>query len=294
VSHGPATAGAQFRVVPGPWPAPGPAYRAADALLLESFDDLAPYLGNRGDKTHVTIINQGEGGGTLPGVTQIFESTEADPKEGARCAVYTAESGLSEANGWSVVTKVFEPPLDLAWHQAIGLWMRGDGNGGAFKVQLTDGKAATDYYIPNDYSGWRYQQLPRPAKDPMDYACVRTLSFYYNGLPAKTRVACGIDDVKALRALDAPTITDPWVELDGQRLAWQGTLAEGQSLFLWPGEPWRLYAPGKEVVVGPAPSEAICLADGEHQVKFGCAEPVFASPEVRVTLQPAEQYALEP
>ena len=91
-----------------------------------------------------------------------------------------------------------------------------------------------DYYVPNDFIGWRYQQLARPEQDPIDYAQVQSLMFYYNGLPGKTTVACGIDDVKALRSLDARELVDPYVEVAGQRFTWQGRLAEGQYLTFWP------------------------------------------------------------
>ena len=37
-------------------------------------------------------------------------------------------------------------------------------------------------------------------------------------MPGETTVSCGVDDVKALRTLDEPSITDPWVEIDGTRL----------------------------------------------------------------------------
>jgi len=36
-------------------------------------------------------------------------------------------------------------------------------------------------------------------------------------------------------------ILDPYVELGSQRWSWQGTLAEGQFLFFWPGEPITRY-----------------------------------------------------
>jgi hypothetical protein len=293
VEQGPSAPGVQVRLVPGPWMAAGPAYNAADAVTLESFDDLAPYLAASGGKTGVTVVNQGEGGATLPGVTQTLAISDQEPKEGGKFAVYTAESSLGDATGWSVVTKVFDPPIDLSWHKAIGFWLRGDGNGGQFKLQLTDGKGAADFYIANNYSGWRYQQLMRPEKDPLDYSKVRTLSFYYNGLPAHAKVSCGIDGVKALRAADANYLKDPVIEFGGQRFAWQGTLNEGQSLFMWPGEPWRMYSPGKEVEKGPTNVEAAPLDNGEHAVKFSAAQPALSATQIRTTLQPNERYEIK-
>ena len=35
-------------------------------------------------------------------------------------------------------------------------------------MQLREGANACDYYVANDYTGWRYQQLVRPDKDTLD------------------------------------------------------------------------------------------------------------------------------
>lgn len=292
VKDGPAKIGVQFHVQPGPWVEAGPSYRAQEALVLESFDDLAPYLTNRGDRQNVTSVAQGEGGATLQGVTQNFSVTEQDAKEG-KCAVYSAESTLAENTGWSVIGKSFNPPLDLSWHKAIGFWLRGDGKGGLFKLQLLDSSKAADFYIPNDYTGWRYQQLPRPQTDVIDYSRVSILNLYYNGLPAKTTVSCAIDDIKALRSVDTQTLSNPWVEVDGRRLGWKVSVNEGQYVFLWPGEPARCYGPTfREPKSDNTVTEVIELGAGEHTARFGCEGPLLSSIRARVTLQPPEKYEI--
>jgi hypothetical protein len=293
VKQGPARVGFQVQAQPGPWLAAGSSYSAKGALLLESFDDLAPYAGKAAGQASVTHLANGEGGGTLAGVTQHLDVSEEDVREGAHCGVYTAESALNTDGGWSVVTKVFDSPIDLSWHKAIGFWLRGDEHGGLFKLQLTDGAKAADYYVANDYAGWRYQQLARPQTDPMDYGQVRTLSFYYNGLPAKTTVSCAIDDVKALPALDSRTLGDPWVEIDGTRLAWRGALREGQYAFVWPGEaPLRYGLPLTDAEHGGEAAPSFTLPEGAHAVRFGCAAPLLSPVRVRVTLQPPERYVM--
>jgi hypothetical protein len=192
-----------------------------------------------------------------------------------------------------VIGKQFDPPLDLSWHQALGFWLRGDGQGGAFKLQLTDGSKAADYYVPNNYAGWRYQQLPRPETDPLDFAQIRTLNFYYNGLPARTAVACVIDDVKALRAVDTRVLTDPWIEVDGKRFAWTGSLSEGQYVVLRPGEPSRRYGlPLTEPEAGSETTETLALSEGTYPVQFGCAGALLGPIRVRLTLDLPERYEI--
>lgn len=289
VSQGPARMGFQIQAMGGPFLQPGPAYRSPDALVLETFDDLAPYAA--AERKDVRIVAQGEGGSTLAGVTQELAVADQDAKEGGRCAMYTATSTLDGNEGWSCIGRAFDPPLDLSSFQGIGFWLRGDGQGGAFKLQLTDGAKAADYYITNDYVGWRYHQLARPQPDPLDYAKVRTLGLYYNGLPGRKTVSCALDDVKALRTLDNGQIVNPWFEINGQRLTWQGSLEAGQYLFSLPGEPWRLYGP---TFVEPAVSvdvpDPLVLPDGEYAVRFGCNGSCMLPARVRMVLEPRERY----
>ena len=134
---------------------------------------------------------------------------------------------------------------------------------------------------------------PGPAQDPIDYSQVRSLTFYYNGLPGRKTVACGIDDVKALRSLDERQVVDPVVEVGDQRFTWYGTLREGQYLILWPGEPIRRYGPPlTEPESSATPAETFTLPTGEHTVRFSAGAPWTMPVRVRVTLQPPERYAV--
>lgn len=293
VSQGPARAGVQIQAVGGPWLRAGAAYDSTDALMLEDFDDLAPYTRDSRGRTGVKAVGPGESGSVLPGVTQRLKISDDGAPAGGPFAVYTAESRLADNGGWSAIGRQFDPPLDISWHRGIGFWLRGDGRGGAFKLQLRDGSGAMDYYVQNDFAGWRYQQLVRPEKDAIDYAQLRSLTLYYNGLPGKTSVACGIDDVKALRRLDERQLVDPWVEIDGKRFAWQGQLEEGQYLIFWPGEPTKRYGmPLVEPETVAAPAEDLVLPAGEHTIRFGCQGGPALPVRVRATLQPPEQHRI--
>ncbi|NLC56900.1 MAG: hypothetical protein GX774_08700 [Armatimonadetes bacterium] len=282
VKEGPARVGVELLVQPGYRLEPGPSYRSPQAVLLEGFDSLAPYLGDPASR--IDVIGQ-----TLPGVTQRFESVAEDAREGEKCAVYTATSTLSDESGWSCVGRQFDPPLDLSWHQGIGFWLRGDGGGGAFKLQLRDETGATDYYIRNDYQGWRYHQLARPEKDPIDYRRVRYLAFYYNGLPGKKSVTCAIDDVKALPALDAATVGQPTVAVADKRLTWNVSLSEGQALSYWPGQATRVTGPDVGQVEQLSSPEDLVLPAGRYRVRLTWGEGRGAAVTMRLTLQPPER-----
>ena len=163
VTEGPVRVGFQVHARPGVWLAPGPSYHASDSLTLETFDDLAPYTAIPADRD-VRVLQPGGFGAVNTGVTQSVELPDDAAQEGARYALYRAENTRQDSEGWSVFGKSFDPPLDLSWHAGIGFWLRGDGQGGLFKLQLTDDSGAIDYYIANDFTGWRYQQLARPAQ----------------------------------------------------------------------------------------------------------------------------------
>lgn len=275
----PAKVGFWLHAQPGFWLSPGPSYHADDALTLESWDDPSRY--------------QGGTNAVSPGVEQTLEFHNDDPREGENYAVYTAKSDRKDDGGWSAIGRTFDPPLDLSEYKGFGLWLRGDGKGGSFKLQLRDQAGALDYYIVNNYEGWRYHQLARLEKDPIDFADVRSLTIYYNGLPGETTVSCGVDDVKALRSLDEPSITDPWIEVDGKRLSWSGTLGAGQYLVYWPGEPiGRFGPPLKSPERSAEAAETVLLQPGEHSVRFGCKDAPAIPARGRLTLQPPERHEI--
>lgn len=269
--------GVQVHSLGGSWLQAGPSYGSPDAVMLESFDDIATYK-NRA---------------TLDGVTHRLEPLNEGAAIAGRGAVYTATSTRDDSGGWSVVGKAFDPPLNLSTHKGIGFWLKGDGNGGSFKLQLGDGKGATDYYIRNDYTGWAYHQLPRPQTDPIDYAQVRSLMFYYNGLPAKATVSCGIDDVKALAKIDMRTLTDPWVKVGDHRFRWKGPLGDGEYVTLLPAEPARRHAPQLAEPQTGDVVEPRSLDAGEHRVSLGAAGGIPGRLRVRVILQPDERYPIK-
>ncbi|MBN1421562.1 MAG: DUF4091 domain-containing protein [Planctomycetes bacterium] len=249
-----------FQVRCGALSRPGPSYRSSDAVVLETFDDLAPYPAGAA--------------ATNDGVTQEFRSVDENPVEGARCGRYSATSARADAGGWSVVAKRFDPPLDLSAHAGIGFWLRGDGKGGLFKLQLRDPRHATDTYIRNDFTEWRYLQLPRPEKpqpEPVDYTRIASLLFYYNGLPAGASVTCWIDDVKALRTLDAARILHPALRSQGGSIESEATVEEGRS---------REFPP------------AIAIA-GETRVTFSATEPMTGRAQVRTVQDIPEEIELE-
>jgi hypothetical protein len=293
VPTGPAQVGVQIQALAGPWIQAGPAYADPQAVVLESFEDLAPYARTPSPTKPVTSLGTNEAGAVFPGVTQQIELSDDQSPVPGHYAIYSATSSLPSDEGWSVLSRSFAEPLDISWHRGFGFWLRGDGQGGLFKLQLSDGRGAMDYYIKNDYQGWRYQQLARPDQDAIDYTQVRGVLLYYNGLPGNSTVACGVDDVKALRHLDTRTILHPTCELGGTTYAWQGRVLEGQYLTIWPGEASRLNGwPLPEGESGPVMVPGPDLPAGSYTASVRSAEMGPWSARVRVLLQLPERHPI--
>ncbi|MBM3476398.1 MAG: hypothetical protein FJX75_24255 [Armatimonadetes bacterium] len=152
--------------------------------------------------------------GTLEGVTQSFRLVEGDAPVGKAFGEYTATSTRPTGDGWAYRPKRLRSPLDLSAFAGLGVWVRGDGSRELLKVQLHDEigegiKAYKDHYITIDFTGWKYVELPRKSEDTIDYSHVMSVNLYYNGIPANTTATCGIDDLRAIRALTGKPPTDP-------------------------------------------------------------------------------------
>ncbi len=283
--------GVQLHVLPGEWLQAGASWSSPEAVSLETFDNLAPYSREAKGDTPTKLVKNEEGGSTSGGTTQSLQLQSDGAPDGKQYALYQATNSSSADGGWSVMQRRFPQPINLSQHQGIGLWMRGDGNGGKFKLQFQDGKTALDFYLPNDYSGWRYQQLPWPGQHKLDLSQIRTLGIYYNGIPANTTVACGIDGIKALPGLDQAGILNPHVEIGGQRIEWQGKLKQGEYLVFWPGEAIRHYQEDpSQPNVTSTKAPVLRLPKGPHKVRFGCEGGLETSLRVRITHQPAERH----
>jgi len=104
---------------------------------------------------------------TAGGVTQKFELSDKQVKAGKLSACYTAASTKSSRRGaWSKMGKQFSTPLNITGHEAMGLWVHGDGKGEILNLQRKStpetGYADGEHYIVVDFTGWVYVDLIEP------------------------------------------------------------------------------------------------------------------------------------
>ena len=85
-------------------------------------------------------------------------------------ALTAASAGQTDRRAaWARAGKTFAPDLDLSKHQAMGLWVHGDGKGQVLNLQLTCPSHIVagigEHYIVVDFTGWRYFELIEPEGD---------------------------------------------------------------------------------------------------------------------------------
>ena len=106
-----------------------------------------------------------------PGVEASFQGVSiSSTPAGEASACFTAlNTGAKPDAAWAMVQKKFDPPIDISKHQAIGLWVYGDGLGEVLNVQLRSPTALStaigEHYVVIDFTGWRYFALIEPEAE---------------------------------------------------------------------------------------------------------------------------------
>lgn len=215
---------------------PGPDYAAGQPLeLFESAPagDAKPLDTNQYDPaTHGSRA-------TSQGVTQELTLVTDDVKEGKTALRFSATSTLSEKVGWATFGKTFPTPLDLSNYGVIALWVKGDGKGEALKVQLWDTAGnPQDQYIPINFKGWRFIELPRPTGLAIDHSKINRLNFYYNGMPGNTTSITILDGVKVLPK--GTVMQRPTLIVNGKTITFPVSMAIGDRIvYRGPSDCWQ-------------------------------------------------------
>ena len=156
-----------------------------------------------------------------PGVTVI----RADSIAGHAALRLTATSGASvKPSGVTRVCYKLPEPVDLSANRGLGLWVDGDGGGELLFVEIQDGQLVRPFYVPIDFEGERYVELPLgevSLKRYYDYEWnhwsgfaswwytlkgfryhrVQMVTLGFNAIPAGATVSCRVAGIKALREL---------------------------------------------------------------------------------------------
>ena len=156
------------------WTITNPFARQAPALRLEALYSAAPYDTETAvileDFSRIKAFSMA----TAPGVSLQIAPTAGDgPPEKQGLELVARNTSPSRRGAWAVAAHAFSPYKDLRPGNAMGLWIKGDGNGELLNVQLSNPREHTiayaEHYLTIDFTGWRYVQLLLRERDAESY-----------------------------------------------------------------------------------------------------------------------------
>ncbi|MHC4226991.1 MAG: hypothetical protein ACYSW0_06140 [Planctomycetota bacterium] len=241
------------------------------------------------------------------GVAVSLERTSGGP-EGA--GVFSAQnSGKVPRNAaWARLDRKFKPYLDLKKHQALSVWIEGDGQGQIIAIRLESPRhvsfgAVADRYITVDFTGPRLFTLVETEsarwsdyvwndgkglynvyRETINFGTVESLSVWYNNLARDKPAKCTIGPVKALPMV-ACTVKNPVVTVNGKALTFPVEVQSGSYLEFNAVNDCVLYGSKGEVLAKVSPEGSITvLSAGENQVRFSCDAVDGLVPRLKLTV----------
>jgi hypothetical protein len=241
------------------------------------------------------------------GVTAAVTLSKDQVKTGSLSGCLTAASTRKDrAGSWAKLEQTFAPPRNLSAHQALGLWVHGDGLGEVLNVQLRSPQHLSngigDHYLLIDFTGWRYFELIEPEgerhalyqwpygdiysiyRESVNFGQVETLALWYNDLPPGKPVACYLGPIKALPLVSAK-LANPAISIGTQTIRFPVEISSGSYLEFHGQGDCKLYGPGGELVHEVVPEGPIpMLRAGANEVRFQAQTAPGVSPRAMVTV----------
>jgi hypothetical protein len=165
--------------------------------------------------------------------------------------VATNAGTVPQKAAWARLERPFEPRLDLRKHQALGLWVEGDGLGEILAIRLESPRhisfgAVADRYLPIDFTGRRFitlietesarwsdyvwndgKGLYNVYRETIDFGAIESASVWYQNLPPGQEVRCRVGEIKALPMLSA-TVKNPAISINGVTVEFPVEMVSGQ------------------------------------------------------------------
>ncbi|MCK5802787.1 MAG: hypothetical protein KAI66_08145, partial [Lentisphaeria bacterium] len=252
------------------------AYNNPASILLDPCSTPEEYQqGGRNDYAKFAFDSENQGT-AKPGVTFSVKKV-ATEKSADGGLLFTATSVRTDTMGWAAVGRRFEQPVDISTASGLGLWLKGDGSGATFKVQLRDVKGKWhDMVTSVSFDDWQFLEF-QLAGAKLDLSRIEYILYYYNSLPASRTianvattgrsVACIVDGVKAMR--DSARLGNPILTIDGQSVSFPVDLYSGSSLTCNDQANWTVRGiDGKEVASGKVAGVFPVLKAGANKAKL--------------------------
>lgn len=290
------------------WPATNQFERQPLQLRIEALTSAEPYDAP-GKVTIADFANPREfsEAATQQGITARLDSTAEQAKVGPVSGRFTASNATDTRRGsWARTVKQFEPPANLSGHEALGVWVSGDGKGETLNLQLRSPEhlvsGISDNYIDIGFTGWRYFELVEPEaqrfadhawpygdpysiyREAIVHGAISSLTLYYNDLPPKGDVSCLVSPIRALPTLKAKW-RNPSVTVGARTVVFPVEMESGCYLEFRSPTDCKLYGPNGELISEVKPQgDPPLLEPGLNQIKFACDAPANAQPRAYVTI----------
>ncbi len=210
---------------------------------------------------------------------------------------------------WIKMEKKFEPSLNIINNKALGVWVKGDGNGQLLNLRLESPKhlshgARGDHFIKIDFSGWKYFELVEiessefsnyiwpdsgfyvydSYRHQVNFNYVDKLQLWYNNLPPGKEVNCEIGRIKALQMVPF-SISKPALTIGDDTIIFQANMESGMYLEFMGANDCKLYGPKGEFIQdvnfeGNIP----VLKKGDNVVSFSCNGPQEINTRMQITV----------
>ncbi len=230
---------------------------------------------------------------TTDGVAASLNETSDGPK-GAGIFGATNSGKIPRNGAWARLDSTFSPCLNLKNHQAIGVWIEGDGRGEIIAIRLESPRhisfgAVADRYITVDFTGPRLFTLVETEsnrwsdyiwndgkwlynvyRETIDFGTVESFSVWYNNLPPNEQTKCIIGPVKALPMV-ACTVKNPTVTVNGKAMVLPVEMQSGNFLEFDGSSDCILYGSNGEMTAKIKLDGAVpVLLAGENAIRLSC------------------------
>jgi hypothetical protein len=209
---------------------------------------------------------------------------------------------------WARLDHRFSPCLNLKGHEAVGVWIDGDGQGQIIAIRLESPRhisfgAVADRYITVDFTGPRLFTLIETEsarwsdyvwndgkglynlyRETIDFDTVESLSIWYNNLPKDKQAKCIIGPIKAMPMVTC-TVKNPVVTVNGKSIVFPVEMQSGSYLQFNESNYCILYGSKGEILSRVIPDgEVPVLSTGENQIRFSCNAGDGPAPRIKLTV----------
>ena len=229
----------------------------------------------------------------------------ADP---AAWLVATNAGKVAQTGSWARIERRFDPCLNLKNHQAVGVWVEGDGLGELLAIRLESPRhlsfgAVADRYLTLDFTGRRFCALVETEstrwsdydwgdgkglynvyRETINFDAVESVSLSLNNLPPGREARCLVGPVTALPMVIGKA-RNPLVTINGATIQFPVEMTSGTSLEFNSPDDCTLFGSKGETLAKVIPrGEPPSLAPGANRVLFSCDQPEPPAPRVRTVL----------